>query len=276
MKTIIMRKIFFWVIGFCCLLQPVWAQSLAPEQLLTMLESYEQVTIIDIRHTARYKEAHIQGAINIPSAVIAGKRLPPFGKVVVCGDGIRTDQTVDAVSALNAREGIEADMLEGGFAAWEALNLPTTRKSGLGRKRLHYLSYQELERAARVNKNIILVDLRTGSTQNQRSYVSSQSENGPAAEAVPTNLNTRYPELSTIKLSTNQRAGSGASDVSLQQLQKRSGAHHLYLYVLIDDGDGCSETVAGRMAAAGIRRVAVLTGGERTLERQGQPGHRTY
>src|SRR4030043_401175 len=83
----------------------------------------EQVTIIDIRALELYREGHIPGAINMPATIISKKKLPPLGTVVVYGDGIRTDLTNGAAEALNAMSGIEAVMLDGGFSAWESLNL---------------------------------------------------------------------------------------------------------------------------------------------------------
>ena len=47
------------------------------------------------------------------------------------------------------------------------------------------------------------------------------------------------------------------------------------LYVLVDDGDGGAERVAANLRARGMRRVAILTGGELILERGGQAGTRT-
>ena len=44
------------------------------------------------------------------------------------------------------------------------------------------------------------------------------------------------------------------------------------LYVLVDNGDGQAEKVVRRLHAAGVKRVAILTGGEQTLSRQGQAG----
>jgi hypothetical protein len=41
---------------------------------------------------------------------------------------------------------------------------------------------------------------------------------------------------------------------------------------MIDDGNGEAEKMAYRLFAAGIKRVAVLTGGEQTLSREGIPG----
>jgi hypothetical protein len=55
-------------------------------------------------------------------------------------------------------------------------------------------------------------------------------------------------------------------------LKGRKGSHHRTQYVIIDNGDGQGEKLAHRLFAAGIKRVAILTGGEQILSRDGQPG----
>jgi rhodanese-related sulfurtransferase len=117
-----MKRILLVVTVLLITLATSWAVT--PRQLNKMMAQGDKVTIIDVRSTGMYRQGHIQGAINIPASVIAKKRLPPIGKVVVCGDGVREDLSRQAVEALNRKRGIEAEMLQGGFAAWEALNHP--------------------------------------------------------------------------------------------------------------------------------------------------------
>ena len=64
-------------------------------------------------------------------------------------------------------------------------------------------------------------------------------------------------------------------DISSTLLQGGRGASHLIQYVMIDDGNGEAEKMAFRLFAAGIRRVAILTGGEQSLVREGSPGFKT-
>jgi methylmalonyl-CoA mutase cobalamin-binding subunit len=47
------------------------------------------------------------------------------------------------------------------------------------------------------------------------------------------------------------------------------------LYVLIGDGEGEADKMAHRLKAAGIRRIIILAGGEKTLQRKGLPGLET-
>lgn len=222
-----------------------WAVS--AEELERMLEAGERLTVIDIRNSALYAEGHIQGAINVPASVLREKRLPPFGVVVVCGDGIREDLALTAVETLNTKRGIEASMLEGGLAAWEALNLPTTEKSGLRPEQFAHLSYSELKKAAAEKSDVVLVDLRGG---------------GGAL----TDLATEFDGLRVIKPIRRQ----GKSDLAARLPAKGHADRHRDLYVLIDKGDGEAEKGARRLQAAGIKRLAILTGGELTIQRHGR------
>ena len=86
MKRLWLATLCLIVTGFFLPLRTGWAVT--PEKLKEMLDQGEKVTIIDVRHTALYAAGHIPGAINIPSSIIAMKRFPPLGDVVVYGDGI--------------------------------------------------------------------------------------------------------------------------------------------------------------------------------------------
>jgi rhodanese-related sulfurtransferase len=257
---IIMEKV--WLIAVLVMgwlfMGPGSSGAMAPEDLKALLSEGESVTVIDIRSNALYRQGHIQGAINVPASVLERKRLPGIGRVIVCGDGVRKDVTLDAVKNLDNREGIDAEILEGGYASWEALNLPTTQKKGLAKKRFRYLSYQGLERAAEKNRAIVLVDLR-----NESGKRSIEGKKALKEMRRPlTELSKKFPGLEIIKV----------TEEGLGIVAKGKGRHHRILYVMVDDGDGKSERVATRLFAAGVKRVAILTGGERTLRREGQPG----
>jgi rhodanese-related sulfurtransferase len=214
-------------------------------------------TIIDVRSTQQYIEGHIPGAINIPAAVIGKKRLPPLGDAVVYGDGFRNDMAEKAAAELNAKAGIRAEILEGGLPAWEALKLATTHTPGLSRKETRFVSYEELEAAAAGNPDIVLVDLR-----------------GPAKEAGTkgrTALEDKFAGHRRIKVERGTKLKGSAADVSgvIRGIGGRGNAHR-YLCVLIDNGDGQAEEMARRLHAAGITRVAILTGGENAVVREGK------
>lgn len=275
-----MKKMWFCVICFAIglFVAPATSFAVTAQQLHEMLGRGDKVTIIDIRSKWAYAKSHIPGAINIPARIIATKRLPSLGTVIVCGDGIRTGLTLEAVQDLNAKTGICADMLEGGFGAWDALNLPNTRKSGLGRERLRYLSYQDFEKAAAENPDMVLVDLRRTRQEDETAVAGGTRSKGARRGASRdigghvTDLSEKFPGLDCIKLDRKLGRAGKAEDVSIAGLLGGRGAHHRKLYVLIDDGDGVAQKIAHRLKAAGIRRVVILAGGEQILRREGRPG----
>lgn len=270
-----MKKKLLLVVGMlgCLWLVPRGGWGLTPLELKGMLERGEPVTVIDIRTTAAYAEGHIQGAINVPAEVLKMKRLPPLGAAVVCGDGIRTDLAVAAVEELNTRNGITAERLEGGLPAWDALNLTTTHRKGLGRRLVRYLNREELEKAVAGNPDLVLVDLRV-SWEKARDGKRQQGVGsaGPPMEGALTDIDDRFPGKRIIKPIRLQQGDSARWDFSSHIRSQERRGRHQQLYVLIDNGDGASETAARQLAAAGIKRVAILVGGERALSPEGAPG----
>ncbi|NOY46223.1 MAG: rhodanese-like domain-containing protein [Deltaproteobacteria bacterium] len=212
------------------------ALAMDAAELRQALEAGDRLTVIDVRPNKAFREAHIPGAINVPAPVLPRKRLPPLGRVVVCGDGLRPDVTSGAVEELNRRPGIRAEALEGGFGAWEAMGLASTRTPGTERAAIRQLAFGELRRMVEAGADVMLVDLRGGG-----SGVGSGWDLG---EAFP-----------GAQVSSGRPAG---------EPDPRT------LYVLVDDGDGSADSVALRLRAAGYRRVAVLAGGAIALERQGR------
>jgi rhodanese-related sulfurtransferase len=235
--------------------------AMTPLQLKQMLDHGEAVTVIDIRSTPIYVEGHIPGAINIPAAVIARKRLPALGRVVVYGDGIRSDLVNDAVIALSDRPGIRAEALEGGFAGWEALHFTNTRPQGLRKSVTPYMSYQELEKTAAENRDIVFVDMRGSMSPTEGSVLPR-----PAGDS-PTDISKKFPGHPVLNLRGVEREPGIVSAI----LDRGGVDHQRFLFILIDDGDGAGEMIAERLLASGLKRVAILAGGERILERDGRP-----
>ncbi len=228
---------------FIAFLQPVTAGAVTPVELQDSIARRQHITIIDIRNSNFYKRDHIPGAINVPAAVVSVKRLPPLGRVIVYGDGIRTDLTREALVALNEKQGINAEMLEGGFGAWQDSKLQTTRRAGLSTTGLRYLTYQELQKASAVNPDIILVDLRS------------------KGEQPLTDLGEDFPLQSVIKLSRRQKGWDIGPCLKDSVREK--------LFIFIDDGNDESIHAARQLSATGIKRIAVLVGGEVGLKRKG-------
>lgn len=225
---------------------PAVGKAMTPDELQILMDGNEQITIIDVRSRSHYQQNHIPNAINIPAAVINVKRLPPLGRVIVYGDGVRTDKTLEALDALNGKAGITAEMLEGGFGGWQTITQMSTKKAGLTRAHYRPLTYQELKKISTANPDMVLVDVRS---------------------AVGTDLQAEYPLQSIIRLSQTDNGWN-------IRRCKREGVKNK-LFVIVDDGDEEGLKVARQMRAAGIKRIALLVGGEVSLARKGATDKKT-
>ena len=125
------------------------------------LESGEKVTVVDLRSNREYQEGHIAGAINISHRVVERKQLPPLGRVVVYCDGLGSTYAAGCVAVLNAKPGIQAEALEGGYAAWQTESGQTTQAAGLsGGNGVAVITYDKL--VASGGAEMIVVDLSKG------------------------------------------------------------------------------------------------------------------
>ena len=118
-------------IGILCFCGSISADGVTVADLQKRLAQGEKLTVIDVRSTPQFQQDHIPGAINVPAQLCPQKHLPPLGKVVVYDAGLGLTQPDDAAVALAAKPGITVEILEGGFAAWEASQSITTRGAGM-------------------------------------------------------------------------------------------------------------------------------------------------
>jgi len=219
--------------------------ALSIDDYLARVDSGQQkLTLIDVRNPALYSQSHIPNAINIPSFAIASKRLPRLGNVVVYGDGVDITVTQKSVELLNAKPGISAEMLDGGFAAWSSSQTIMQGKHGLELNTVHYLTFQKLEEIAATDSSLVLVDMRT---QKDKTSLRSVFANAQIVDA-------------------SSKAESGI----ISSIQSNSSAKNKKLFVLIDDGDDSGARIASQLHAASMKRVAVLMGGEITLKTRGE------
>jgi putative oxidoreductase len=103
------------------------AFTTGPVELAAMLRRGEPVTLIDVRSAADFAHGHLPGAINLPEGwwhTLA--RTHDRARVVVyCHDA--TCRLAAAAAYEFAGSGIPARELIGGFAAWQAHELPVVR-----------------------------------------------------------------------------------------------------------------------------------------------------
>jgi rhodanese-related sulfurtransferase len=222
-----------------------------PEQLDSLLKSGTKVTVIDLRSTDDYQRSHIPGAINLPHQIVAGKRLPPLGHVIAYCDGLGSTYATDCVAALNAKPGIQAEALEGGYAAWKTFTNVSVDTRRISPDRPKTITYQELQ--ATRGEGVVLVDVRKPQAATAKPRVN-------LAEFRKRHL----PKAATIdnpaaRLRSLKGKGQGFSRAPS-------------LFVVVDDDHQSAHQTAERIRAMGYERVVVLAGGEEILRREGRSG----
>ena len=257
-------------------------QRISIEALADQLVSNDLPVIVDVRLSSRYAAGHIPNAINIPLPALESRRLPRLGQVVVYGDGMGRSNVERAVALLNAKPGIQAVALDGGYAAWETRSGLTTANKGLHPERKPVITYDDL--VATGGRGIVVYDLRDAA--------SAPPEVG-GARLASVNASEGARDLRALLPMARQEAGSplrlledagpslpsgGArlmaseSDGRDNPLLRRAAMRTDELIILVDDDHQTAERTAQRLRAGGFERVAVLAGGDLILEFEGRPG----
>ncbi len=216
-----------------------------------LIKSNEKITIIDIRPNVLYRRSHIYNAINIQATIFDRKRLPPLGRVIVYDDGIDISLLENAVNALNAKPGIQAEALDGGFGAWSARHNVVQKQKGLSSRNIRNLSYRQLLKLSQRSETLALVDLRIGEPQES--------------------LAVHFPNVRVYDPIDRVQSGDKKLKVS-SYILKAIPKTNLEILILIDDGNGFAEKVSDKLYAAGTRRLAILAGGELALRVRGEAG----
>jgi rhodanese-related sulfurtransferase len=248
-------------------LSPGICFGITAEALQASMNRRENLTLIDARNNNAYRLAHIPGAINIAAQMCSLKNLPALGRTVVYGDGIDEEPVVIAARALNAKPGIEAEILEGGFLRWQALSFQMTSRQGLAPSKTSRLTYQRLKSVVRYNKDAVLVDLRNLPHDDRRT---AETAVAGAAKKGFIDLSSEFAGAKVLTvMPAKDDSETGKRRVRIGDLIQGDKGHSR-LYILIDNGDGSAGEIARQLKAIGIRRVAILTGGEEALARKGQ------
>ncbi len=116
--------------GFALLLPALMPRGkrVSPQQLVQMINRGKTV-LVDVRSAEEFAAGHLRDAKNIPLADF-GTRIGELDKsktksiVVVCQTGARADK---ALRLLAGAGFADVAGLDGGQAAWQAANLPTTK-----------------------------------------------------------------------------------------------------------------------------------------------------
>ena len=92
-------------------------KNITPQELHTLLQRGDTITLIDVRTPEEYSAGHIAGSKNIPLSSIAGElaELKNVGTVYVnCAAGGRSMQACGILT----QNDVDAVNLVGGIAAW--------------------------------------------------------------------------------------------------------------------------------------------------------------
>jgi rhodanese-related sulfurtransferase len=253
------RSILCRWLGCSSLLFGAAALAVSPADLQQKLSAGEKLTLVDVRPTAVFIQGHIPNAINLPAAVVPHKQLPPLGRVVVYDEGLGPDTASVAAAALNQKPGITAESLDGGFAAWETAQSPTTKPRGIAPEEFPQITYARLKRVP--GENLVLVDLR----ETPHAVASAKALSGTATPAL-TDLQAEFP---AARITRSALETAGAKTASLAGV---SAARSAPLLVLIDSGNGAAQQMARTLKANGVKRFVILAGGEETLANKGRIG----
>lgn len=233
------------------------AMALTASDLERLMADQPPVVVVDVRDVSMFQQGHIPSAINVPIRLLPRKTLPPLGRVVIYGRGLGEENMEEALRAMNAKQGIQAELLDGGYAVWKMNRGLTTQAAGLQDEIANVISYQGLQNIQIENEDMVLVDLRRPPPLTRQS-----GEN----EISPILLAEQFPGKIVVK-SPFDVAGVPGSGTLARQSDKP-----LPLMVLIDDGDGKAQEMERVLRANGVQRVVVLAGGELILERDGMTG----
>ena len=234
------------------------ALAITPAALDALMKSGQPVTLVDLRSLEDYQNGHIANAINIPHRIIGNKRLPPLGKVVAYCDGLGTTYAADCLTALNTKPGIQAELLEGGYAAWETYTNVTAEATRVAKETPRTITYQELE--ATQGQGVVIIDVRRD----------------PAAVAlargVPAKEKLNLGDFRQARVPRAQVSRNAFDHLSRIRNNKKGFDKAPSLLVVIDNDDQSAMATARRIQQSGYKRVVVLAGGEEIIRRQGRAG----
>lgn len=240
-----------WLV-FAVVTSAATASAISPADVTKLLDAGEKITFVDVRLNVLFQKGHIPGAINVPAQLVPEKQLPPLGHVVVYDDGRGEQAALVAAAALNQKNGISAEVLDGGYAAWEMAQAGTTKSRGLAPEEMPLITYAQLKNTK--SADVVLVDMR------QAKSVAHVAGNISAAPAL-TDLQTEFPGAKVVH-----------SPFESSPLHASAVASAPPLLVLIDNGDGSARNMARVLKANGNTRFAILAGGEQILAVHGQAG----
>lgn len=254
------------------------ARALTPAELAARLARNEPPFLIDVRPATAYQEGHIPGAMNIPLSLLPLKQLPTSQPVVVYGDGLGLIDDAQALTAVRAKQGLRAEALEGGYAAWLAQTRLTTARPGVSQERLPGITYGQL--VAATKGDMVLLDLRSSATPATAAGAPRMERQVAAAPApdilagfaakigVPV-ISAGTPAVAAPALAGTAAAAGTPARAAAPALD---GAKSGKLLVLVADNEAAATEVARQLRASGNYRFTILIGGTESIRNEGRIG----
>ena len=110
-----------------------------PQQLRQMLDSKDDLLLIDVRESSEHEQGHIQGAVLVPRGILEAAADPAYPKhhaelsaarerpvVLYCATGGRSALAADTLQLMGFRN---VTSLEGGFVRWTQEAMPVMQEA---------------------------------------------------------------------------------------------------------------------------------------------------
>lgn len=259
-----------------CVLGAGSVAAITPAELAARMARNEALFIIDVRSTVAYQAGHVPGAMNIPLGLLPHKQIPVSQFVVVYGDGLGVIDDSRALAVIRTKQGVRADVLEGGYVAWLSETRLSTALPGVGPERLPGITYDQLVAAAK--GEMVLVDLR-GNAAPATAAALPRKERQIAAAPEPDVLAAFAAKIgvpivaasSSVATARAQNGASGSTPARAAAPAANEGGSGKLL-ILVADNEAEASEAARQLRASGNYRFTILIGGTETIRHEGRVG----
>lgn len=149
---------------------PSWQWIDAP-RVQNQLKEGSSLWLIDVRSTAAYEAAHIEGSVNIPVDALAHKNFPLQKALVLVDDSLGQKASRAAAELLVKKGNERVSVLEGGIVVWKIEGLPLVERNNIAARGV---TAAELKWALANSVPMKVYDLRDAKVQKQEPSRSSE------------------------------------------------------------------------------------------------------
>lgn len=130
---------------------------IAPWKVKHLQAKGKQVIIIDVRGENLFKQAHIEGSINVPGFVVAEKGFPKEATFVLACGSLGSRESSLAAGRMSAAGYTKVYTLQGGLYGWEASGYPLIQQD---KSSVPAVTANNLHWAIKNRRRIKIVDIR--------------------------------------------------------------------------------------------------------------------